>query len=157
MSFNASCLCGSVRFSTKARPVYSAYCHCSECRKFSGSGHSAFIGVSFDQLNFNPGSEQYLGTYPKTQKTTMVFCNRCGSSLMAHKLGSGMAHVRLGCIDTPVPLMPMAHLHCSSAALWETLPDDNLPRLDTVPRVEGASSLTSRPGPRPVSDGEPAP
>lgn len=157
MSFNASCLCGSVAFSTGASPVYSAYCHCSECRKFSGSGHSAFLGVRFDKLDFNPGSEQYLGTYPKTPKTSMIFCTQCGSSLMARKLDTGLAHVRLGCIDTLMSLRPMAHLHCSSAALWETLPDDKLPRFDTVPQFEGTSAPPSRPAPLPASEIEPNP
>lgn len=154
MSLKASCLCGGVSFSTEAKPAYSAYCHCSECRKFSGSGHSVFLGVRFDTISFHPDSEGHLGAYPKTSTTSLLFCRTCGSSLMARKADTGMAHVRLGCIDTPLPIRPMAHVHCSSAAPWDMMPADSLPRFDTAPMFKSSDALARPATPPQASDSD---
>jgi hypothetical protein len=37
MELAGGCLCGAVRFRVTAEPLAAYYCHCSMCRKISGS------------------------------------------------------------------------------------------------------------------------
>ena len=79
-SVSGQCLCGSVKF--EARPPYSAfrYCHCSRCRKASGSAHAANLFLPEGQFAWTAG-EEFINRYsPPGAKTFAVwFCTRCGS------------------------------------------------------------------------------
>lgn len=44
-NFTGGCLCGAVRYEIKGKPVVVARCHCEECQKISGAGHS--VGAMF--------------------------------------------------------------------------------------------------------------
>jgi len=35
------CLCGAVRFIAKAKPFRMAQCHCRDCQRVSGAGHTS--------------------------------------------------------------------------------------------------------------------
>ena len=39
------CLCGQVRFSGDAEPVFQAICHCKNCQKQAGTAYSVIVGV----------------------------------------------------------------------------------------------------------------
>ena len=38
--FEGGCLCGAVRYTCNAEPVFAGHCHCVDCRRSSGTGHS---------------------------------------------------------------------------------------------------------------------
>lgn len=135
MAFKGSCLCRGVCYEVAVPPVYTAYCHCSQCRKFSGSAFSAFAGVPLQSLTITQGADLVV-YYEKTPQTSLAHCVRCGSSLFARKQAAGMAHVRLGTVDCDFPFRPLAHLHVSSKASWYSIPNDGLPRFDTLPSPE---------------------
>src|SRR4051812_3693922 len=50
-----SCLCREIEYSVDDDFAYMGHCHCSECRKFSGSAFSAFGGVEPAKLRFSKG------------------------------------------------------------------------------------------------------
>ncbi|WP_315981351.1 GFA family protein [Aliamphritea spongicola] len=51
------------------------YCHCSRCRKFTGSAHAANILVKPEQFSWLSGSQQ-IGTFmpEETKHFTTAFC-----------------------------------------------------------------------------------
>ena len=120
------CLCGAVEYAVPDDFKYAGYCHCSECRKFSGSAFSAFGGVPLDSLRVLSGL-QSISRYPKSEATTLVFCNTCGSSLYAEKPKRGMVHIRLGVLDIAPTLHPGFHSHVDSKAPWYEI-NDGLPQ-----------------------------
>lgn len=44
-TYTGGCLCGAVRYQISGTPVVVARCHCEECQKVSGAGHT--VGVMF--------------------------------------------------------------------------------------------------------------
>jgi len=42
---SGGCACGAIRYETDADPVVMLNCHCSDCRKASGSAYAAIVVV----------------------------------------------------------------------------------------------------------------
>jgi hypothetical protein len=72
----ASCLCGGIKMAIVDDFRYFGLCHCSQCRKSSGSAFSAFAGVPFENLEFLKG-EELVHYFEKSPGNAMGFCSRC--------------------------------------------------------------------------------
>lgn len=116
------CLCGAVQYTVPDALQYSGYCHCSDCRRFSGSAFSAMGGVALAELRILQGAER-IGRYVKSAQTVLCFCRDCGSSLYAEKPLRGMAHLRLGTLDEAASLAPQFHSYVDSKAGWYPILD----------------------------------
>lgn len=105
--FQGSCLCRGVRYELSAEPGAFGYCHCTSCRKASGSAHAANAPV--DRAAFHVLSGK--GAAPD------------------------VIRIRLGSLDTPFLKRPQAHfpnltpglrdLCCTSAVRGKMLPDSS--------------------------------
>src|ERR1700729_2260108 len=49
-----SCLCGAVSFEIRGQLHSARYCHCTNCRKFSGTGYAAWGLAETSQLSISP-------------------------------------------------------------------------------------------------------
>ncbi len=85
MAIRGSCLCGGVRFEIDKAVGPVEFCHCTRCRKVSGSAAFLTIGVNTKDYRFLAGSE-FVKTYaapilynPPAYHST--FCSECGSSV----------------------------------------------------------------------------
>jgi hypothetical protein len=123
-----SCLCGGVRFELTAPFRRANHCHCSRCRKHSGSfgltqGRAPRAG--FRLLD----GEELIRVYRPEGGTTKAFCSVCGSSLFGGTWPDGPeVSVRLGSLDGDPGIRPQYHSHTASAASWDEIPEDGLPR-----------------------------
>lgn len=61
MGLNGACLCGAVRFSGNADPVFQVKCHCADCRKTAGS-HAAMVGVPEGAVAFTGEARESVWT-----------------------------------------------------------------------------------------------
>ena len=77
-----SCLCQRVTFAVRDNAGTFQYCHCSRCRKFTGSAFAASLLVRPDDFEWLTG-EEYVGRYevPEARHYATCFCLKCGSSL----------------------------------------------------------------------------
>jgi hypothetical protein len=50
-----SCLCGSVHYEFTGNMGIFQYCHCSRCRKVTGSAHAANLFVAPEQFHWVQG------------------------------------------------------------------------------------------------------
>lgn len=116
------CLCGAVEYSVPDDLQYAGYCHCSDCRRFSGSAFSAMGGVPITELRILKGAD-HIARYVKSGETVLCFCRNCGSSLYAEKPRRGMAHLRLGTLDEAPSLAPQFHSYVASKAPWYEIRD----------------------------------
>ena len=128
-----SCLCGGVRFEIAEPFSTITYCHCASCKKLSGGAATANGRARTDAIRVLQGRE-LLRTYQPSEGTAKTFCSVCGSNVF----GGGWpefdtASVRLSAIDTEFEERPQRHIFVRSAAAWETLPDDGLPRFEERP------------------------
>lgn len=118
-----SCLCQKVKIEVQDDFLFMGNCHCSQCRKFTGSDYSSVGGVSADKFRFVAG-EEFVTIYPKTEQTELAFCRCCGSSLYSRKLQTGNYNVRLGILDDIPSHKPAFHIFTASKAPWHEITDD---------------------------------
>jgi len=122
-TLKGGCLCGAVEYSIPDALQYAGYCHCSECRRFSGSIFSAFGGIPKESFHIAKGAEN-IKHYQKSANTVLGFCNVCGSSLYADKPQKGMIHLRLGTLHDVPSLTPQTHAFVGSKVPWYQIKDD---------------------------------
>ena len=125
-----SCLCGGVRFEVSLPFRRANVCHCSRCRKHSGSGGLVQGRVARERFRLLAG-EELLRTFRPAGGKAKVFCAECGSSLFGGDWpGGDEVSVRLGALDGDPGLRPQYLTFVASKAPWEELPADGLPRFE---------------------------
>ena len=125
-----SCLCGAVTFRIDGKFDRFFFCHCTHCRKETGSAHAANLFSSTAKLEWRSGEEKVL-TYnlPQTRHTRS-FCSVCGSA-MPH-VSREFVVVPAGSLDTGLALSPDAHIFAASRATWDG-DLTGIPVFDTFP------------------------
>ena len=123
-----SCLCGGVRFELTQPFRRASHCHCSRCRKHSGTFGLTQGRVPRDGFRLLQG-EELIRVYRPSGGMAKAFCSVCGSSLFGGTWPDGPeVSIRLGALDADPGIRPQYRSHTASAAPWDTIPDDGLPR-----------------------------
>ena len=122
------CLCGAVRYEITAPLISAGYCHCTHCQRRTGTGSSANGRVPREGFRLLQGAERVRAFQPPAG-VPKLFCTNCGSALFSGEPGSDeQVAVRLGTLDGDPGIRPGYRLFVDSAAAWEAVPDDGLPR-----------------------------
>lgn len=128
------CLCQQVTYVIRGHLGIFQYCHCSRCRKFTGSAFAANLLVAPQDFQWLSGEAQ-VGRYElaEAKHFATAFCKQCGSSLPW--LGkSGLAVVvPAGSLDDDPGIRPSQNIFCGSRAGWFIEPG-TLPQHDELPR-----------------------
>ncbi len=127
------CLCGAIRYRLEGEPIVFQYCHCSRCRKVSGSAHSANIMIRPEQLSWLQG-EEFLQSYipENTRHFATSFCKQCGASMpWLAKTGQAMV-VPAGSLDEDPGYKPVQNIFWDSKSDWYQ-PVSELPCYATLP------------------------
>jgi hypothetical protein len=128
-ALTGSCLCGGVRFEVTPPFRRANYCHCSRCRKHSGSNALAQGRVPRERFRLVAGKELVRVFRPPRGGAVKAFCAVCGSSLFGGTWPEGPeVSVRLGTLDGDPGIRPQYRSFVGSKAAWDELPDDGLPR-----------------------------
>jgi hypothetical protein len=131
------CLCGRVRFELTERPSVWGYCHCNRCQRRTGAAASPNAAIDASWLRILSG-EEVIRAYRPPDGFDKLFCSECGSGLFSRNpQDPSVMGVRLGVLDEPPDGPPSWRQHVGSAASWEPIPDDGLPRFEgrrTTPR-----------------------
>jgi len=130
---SGSCFCNEVSYEIKGNMGIFQYCHCSRCRKFTGSAHAANLFVAPADFGWLSG-EASVGKYdpPETKYFATAFCNICGSSLpWLSKSGQAMI-IPAGSLDTDPGIKPSHNIFCGSRPAWYTAAS-SLPEHDQMP------------------------
>ena len=91
MQMPGSCLCGGVRFELLAEPEPATHCHCSRCRKTSGTYGSVGARIAREDLRLLAGEELLRVWQADAEAGPKVFCVRCGSTLFGGEWPDGPA------------------------------------------------------------------
>ena len=127
------CLCGGVRFEVTSPFRRANHCHCSRCRKHSGTFGLTQGRVPREGVRLLQG-EELLRVYGEGQGAVKVFCTNCGSSLFGGSWPVGPeVSIRLGSLDGDPGIRPQYHSFVGSKAVWDEIPDDGLERYDGPP------------------------
>ena len=127
------CLCGGVRFEITAPFRRANHCHCSRCRKHSGTFGLTQGRVPREEFRLLRG-EELLRVFGAAEGAVKVFCTNCGSSLFGGTWPEGPeVSVRLGSLDGDPGIRPQYRSFVASKAVWDEIPDDGLERYDGPP------------------------
>jgi hypothetical protein len=131
--FNGGCICGSITYEISGQPRAFYHCHCSRCRKSSGTGHASNIILKPDAVNWTAG-EDLIGRFkvPDAARYGTVFCTRCGSPLPRVAPDLSIAVIPAGSLDTEPPIAPTGRIMCDSRTGW-SCQDDQLPAWGEYP------------------------
>ena len=124
-----SCLCGAVRIQVDGKLGPVVYCHCSQCRRASGSAFAANADVRARYLRLE--GREAIREYESSPGKLRAFCSRCGSPVYSRRVSQPETYrLRLGTLDGDPGRRPVAHGFVGSKAPWFELPDDGLPRYE---------------------------
>ncbi len=123
------CLCGNVQITIKGKISDIIHCHCSLCRKNSGTAYATNGFINASDFEFSSGKE-CLTEFSFKPGRIRHFCSSCGSPVYSsNKQDPGRYRIRLGILDSDIAERPISHNFVSSKANWEEL-DVRLPRYD---------------------------
>lgn len=114
-----SCLCGSVSYTVSGKAERFYHCHCSRCRKASGTGHCSNVLATDARVTWG-GDEALVTRYrhPEAERFMTTFCARCGGPLPRYVEHMNLAVIPAGSLDESPPLAPQARIFVDSSAPW---------------------------------------
>jgi hypothetical protein len=125
-----SCLCGGIRFEISGPIAGIVQCHCSLCRKSSGTGSIATIRVAAEQLRWLSG-EDLVRTFERLSGYGTAFCSVCGCPAPDANAKRTLYGIPAGLLDGDPPLRVIEHIFVVSKAQWDPIADD-APRYDPM-------------------------
>jgi hypothetical protein len=81
------CLCGAVSCTINAKPIRMAQCHCKDCQRASGTGHTSFAFFKHDDVTIHGATASYVSTADSGNIKTGHFCPTCGSRVYGENSG----------------------------------------------------------------------
>jgi len=118
------CLCGQVRYSAAAEPMFEGVCHCTHCQKQSGTAFSVIIGVQSDALTVTGTLKTFEDRGESGQPVHRQFCPDCGSPVISLvDAMPGFSFIKAGTLDDPSWLAPKLEIWCRSAQPWVPHPE----------------------------------
>ena len=128
------CLCGGVRFEIDAPLGPVIYCHCSMCRRATGSSFATNASVRTEAFRIITGSE-LVKEYESSPGNSRAFCSRCGSPLYGTFADlPSIRRVRLGALDNGGGAKPIAHIWTASKSEWFEI-TDHLEHFEQAPPI----------------------
>jgi hypothetical protein len=127
--YKGSCLCGSVEITVTGEISDIIHCHCSLCRKASGTAYATNGFVNVLDFEINNGWE-LLSSFESSPGKFRHFCSKCASPIYSsNELDKTRIRIRLGILDSDISERPISHNFVTSKANWEDL-DAVLPRYE---------------------------
>ena len=116
------CFCGAVQYEVADAFLYAMNCHCSNCRRTTGSAFKPFAGIERGKLGVTQGADGLL--IYGDDKGNDTHCRRCGSLLYSVVRDGAYVHIALGSLVDAPSIRPTRHIFVGSKAPWFTITDD---------------------------------
>jgi hypothetical protein len=116
------CSCGQACYEVADAFEYAANCHCSGCRRATGSAFKPFGGIKRESFAVSKGKDA-LKIMGETDGHD-ARCAHCGSLLYSVVRDGKYIHVALGTLTDNPSLRPTEHIYVGSKASWFTITDD---------------------------------
>jgi hypothetical protein len=132
-TIKGSCLCNKVQYQLTPPLNFLQYCHCSRCRKLTGSAHASNLFAKSEQFSWLSG-EQYLGHYKMAEAKhfSSCFCKVCGSNLPWQVEATGNWVVPAGSLDDDPGIKAQQSIFYQHRACWFVSPSE-LPQHAELP------------------------
>lgn len=125
---SGSCYCGKIKFDVwDFNPTYSL-CHCTECRKWTGSFYAC---IAAKNGNYKIHGAENITWFLKSADSEQGFCKNCGSAIFWRKNpDAGFLDIAIGFLDNFEQLTAKRHIFSQSKPHFYNFSDDGAPRFD---------------------------
>ncbi|MGE0437795.1 MAG: GFA family protein [Steroidobacteraceae bacterium] len=122
------CLCGAIGYEIATPPYAMRACHCSRCRRRSGSSYLVALACASSGFTFTHGAGSIRHwQLPESARYLVSFCGECGASVPS-VIGE-VAFITAGALDSDPGVRTRCHIYFGSRAAWVDAEDD-LPHFD---------------------------
>ncbi|EHS51334.1 glutathione-dependent formaldehyde-activating GFA [Rhizobium sp. PDO1-076] len=127
------CMCGAVEYESEDRFLYALNCHCSKCRRTTGSAFKPIAGLNPDDFRIVNGKKE-LFTHGDPDGIHDLHCRTCGSLVYSWIAENGgvKIHIPMGTLMDAPSARPTMHIFVGSKAPWYDINDD-LPQYQGFP------------------------
>ncbi len=101
---NGKCYCGAVAYEVEDAFVYAAICHCSDCRRTTGSAFKPFAGIELQKFAVVKGKDDLL--IFGDGENHDAHCKLCGSLLYSRVRDAAWVHVAMGTLVDAQTIRP---------------------------------------------------
>lgn len=117
-----SCLCGAVAYEIDGRISPIVLCHCSKCRKATGSAFHSGSLCRPSRFRWTRGADE-ITAYRSESGYETRFCRRCGSPVPLVDPGAEYVVLQTGALDQDPGSRPLRHIFVGSKAAWFEIAD----------------------------------
>ena len=133
-TITGACLCGQVKYTFSAKPIFSGNCHCRDCQRSSGSGYTPALFVPEHAAEIIGKVKYYESKADSGRSISRGFCPNCGSQLLSKlELMPNLIGFRAGTLDNPEDYEPNMDIFTDSAAHWDVM-NDRIPKFPKSPK-----------------------
>ena len=129
------CLCGAVRFEIDGKISPTWLCHCSKCRKVTGSAFHASAVCRKTRFRWL-GGEDAISEYRDSPGYIVRFCRTCGSPVPSEVPDADSVFLHVGTLDGDPGTRLVHHIFVGSKAPWFEVTDEH-PQYDEHKPSEG--------------------
>lgn len=116
------CLCRAVTYEVADQFAYAMNCHCSNCRRATGSAFKPMAGIEIEKISIASGEDHLMIFGDGIARD--LHCKTCGSLLYSVVRDGKFAHVALGSLIDSPGIRPTTHIFVGSKADWFEITDD---------------------------------
>lgn len=128
---HGECICGEVAFEINGVLPKAYQCHCSLCRKQSGSASNTGLMIAEKNFHWLKG-EDNVSFFEKDTGFRSNFCSKCGSVVPNAFRDQPYVWVPVGSLDDSEPLEVAIQICVGSKASWDIVPSD-VEQMDGMP------------------------
>lgn len=129
-TLRGNCLCGRVTYEAADAFEYAMNCHCSQCRRTTGSAFKPLAGIKASRFAIEGGDGELLRF--GDEHGYNAHCRSCGSILYSLVREQQYVHVAMGTLVDEPSIRPTMHIFVGSKAPWFEI-TDTLPQFDGFP------------------------
>ena len=121
--FRGGCSCGEIRYKIADEPIVENHCHCSDCRRRSGTGHGSYLTFADRtkiEITGKPATWETSGN--SGNEKSHAFCPACGAPLYVSFMAMpNLLAIHAGSLDDPARFQPSLVTYADSRLSWDTM------------------------------------
>lgn len=122
--YKGGCHCGSIRYQATGEPVIVAHCHCEDCQRLSGTGHTTGAMFAVENFQLDGQLSEYSLEADNGNRVTKAFCPNCGSPILGRNSGStSFVTVSVGTLDDSSAIEPQVTIFARNRKPWDVMDD----------------------------------
>jgi hypothetical protein len=121
MAMTGGCVCGALRYRAEGEPLVQGLCHCRNCQRLGGGGHTGFICFPESAVTVEGASRPHGMTGSSGKTATRHACPICMSLVFGTaEVMPGQVNLYAGSLDDTSLFKPRIAIFTRSRPAWDT-------------------------------------